>query len=78
MYRENKIQIHVLQLQGGLKSFEPQHEDCITSFCHSSTRILDALENTSENFNHFGLSIIVRKSFMSADIKVFVKMENIE
>ena len=54
---------------------EPQHEDYITSFRHSSTTTEDASKDTSENFSHSRLSIVVRQSVMSINVRVFVKIE---
>ena len=62
----------------GLKCFEPQNEDDIISVCHSSTVIVLALKDTTENFNHFGLSVDVQQLFTSVDVSVFVKMKRIE
>ena len=38
------------QYEGRLESFEPQHGDDNTSLSHSSTTIIHALKDTSENF----------------------------
>ena len=65
------MQILQINYEGGLKSFERQHEDCFISFRHSSTTIVDTLEDTSENSRHFGLSIVPRQSFMSQRISEF-------
>ena len=62
----------------GLKIFEPQLKDGIANFCYSSITIVHALKDYSGNFSHFGLSVVMRQLFMSVDVSVFVKMENIE
>lgn len=51
--------------EGGLTSFEPQHEDSVVSHRHFSTTTVQALKCISENFGHFERLVVVRESFMS-------------
>lgn len=50
MYRDYK---------GSLNCFKPRHENCFTYKNYSNTTFVFTVEDTCENCNYFGCSIVV-------------------
>ena len=50
----NSLLFKSITYEDRLKCFEPQHEDDITCQTHSGTTIIYILQNTCENYSHFG------------------------
>ena len=57
-----------------MKSFEPQHDDDITSFRLSSSTIVHALKEISATSD----LLVLRQSFISANASFLVRIEKIE